>query len=41
MRHSPTIGGFPQYKGGKFEETEYTKCVLVVYCVLENEIDQL
>ena len=33
MRHSPTIGG----NGGKFEEAEDFKCVLVVYCVLKSK----
>ena len=29
------LAGFRQCSGGKFEEAEDFKCVLVVYCVLE------
>ena len=38
VRHSPTIlVGIIQCNGGKLEEAEYFKCVLVVYCVLESK----
>ena len=35
------LAGAIQCNGGKLEETEYFKCVFVVYCVLGIEIDQL
>ena len=31
------LAGFLKCNGGKFEEAEGFKCVLVVYCVLESK----
>ena len=30
------LAGFLQCNGGKLEEAEYFKCIVVVYCVLES-----
>ena len=37
MRRSLSIGGSLQCNGGKLEEDEDSKCVFVVYCVLESK----
>ena len=36
MWNSPTIAGFLKCNGGKVEEAEDFKCVIVIYCVLES-----